>query len=64
MRFGVDADKEAGRMEDDGGNVLAFQHGRANLRQVVRLVRLLCPDFAFKACVRRRAAATLAASCR
>lgn len=39
-------------MEDDGGNVLAFEHRRAHLRRAVRLLGLFAdirPDFAFKA---------------
>lgn len=38
MRFGVDAHKKARRMDDDGGNVLAFKHRRAQLRRAVRLL--------------------------
>jgi hypothetical protein len=33
MRFGVDADQKARTVEDDGGNVLAFEHRRAHLRR-------------------------------
>ena len=45
MGFGVDAHKEAGRMKDDGGNVLAFEHRRAHLRRAVRLLRLFADIF-------------------
>lgn len=53
MGFGIEAHNEAGRMEDDGGNILAFEHRPpytpSSNRLLASPVRGYIPNFAFMA---------------